>query len=222
MTRPVSLEYLSRQLKMDPRTSASRIIALRNKQLGVMARGGPESTQRLQTPQEVASARSAIESIRKQFWSLPLEALNQQLAEIDVRPYPELATVVDQLKQAAAIRADFPKLAQRLDGDLGLFHCVKQAVTMPPRDVAGMKETVMRRLLAGEDVKSYKAAAKIIKQEFPSIYGLQREWFDDIIKAKRLSRDTFALNQDFKLGAPTWIYVILFILLWRGCMSMMQ
>lgn len=222
MTRPVSPDYLTRQLRMDPRTSAARIIALRRWQLGIESPSSIESVQRLQSPQAAASSRSAIETIRNQFWSLPLDSLNLQLSEIDVRPYPELANVVDQLKQAAAIRADFPKLAQRLDGDLGLFHCVKQAVTMPPRDVAGMKESVMRRLLAGEDAKSYKAAAKIIKQEFPSIYALQPEWFDDIIKAKRLSRDTFALSQEFSFGAPNWVFAILFILLLRGCASLMQ
>ncbi len=87
---------------------------------------------------------------------------------------------------------------------------------MPPRDVAGMKESVMRRLLGGEDVKSYKAAAKIIKQEFPAIYALQREWFDDIIKAKRMSRDTFALNPDSDSVRPTGCSRFLFILLLRG------
>ena len=38
---------------------------------------------------------------------------------------------------------------------------------MPPRDVAGMKESVMRRLLAGEDAKSYKAAAKTYQARVP-------------------------------------------------------
>ena len=125
MTQPVSPGYLIRQLKMDPRASAARIIALRRSQLGIESASSSQSGQRLQTPQAVANARSAIETIRNQFWSLPLESLNSQLSEVDVRPYPELANVVEQLKQAAAIRADFPKLAQRLNGDLGLFHCVK-------------------------------------------------------------------------------------------------
>ena len=167
MTRSVTPAYLKQQLQMDPRVAAEQIIALRNTQLGLSSASGSSLASRMQPPQAVAGARSAIATIRSQFWSLPIESLNRQLSEIDLRPYPELANVVDQLKQAAAIRADFPRLAQRLEGDLGLFHCVKQSVTMPPRDLAGMKESVMRALLRGENVKSYKSAAKIIQEEFP-------------------------------------------------------
>ncbi len=221
MTRPVTADYLKQQLAMDPRGSAARIIALRARQLG-LASSGVGAAQQLQPPRAVADARKAIDAIRGQFWTLPINALNQQLMAIDLRPYPELATVVDGLKRAAAIRAEFPKLAQRLNGDLGLFHCVKQAVTMPPRDVAGMKESVMRSLLAGENIKAYKSAAKVIKEEFPAIYELQREWIDEILKAKRLRRDTAARSQEFTFGAPSWVFAILFILLLRGCASLMQ
>lgn len=222
MTRPVTPEYLKRQLELDPRTSAARIIALRGRQLGLATATRKEAIQSLQTPQAVAGARSALESIRSQFWTLPLDQLHQQLAEIDLRPYPELANVVEQLQQAATIRAEFPKLAQRLNGDLGLFHCVKQSVTMPPRDVAGMKESVMRSLLAGENVKSYKSSANIIKTEFPQIYALQREWFDDILTSRKMRRDTLALSEDGSSAVPRWIFIILFILLMRGCVSLMR
>ena len=222
MTRSVTPAYLKQQLQMDPRVAAEQIIALRNTQLGLSSASGSSLASRMQPPQAVAGARSAIATIRSQFWSLPIESLNRQLSEIDLRPYPELANVVDQLKQAAAIRADFPRLAQRLEGDLGLFHCVKQSVTMPPRDLAGMKESVMRALLRGENVKSYKSAAKIIQEEFPRIYALQHEWFDDILKTKRLGRDTAARNQGFTFGAPNWVFAILIILLIRGCASLMR
>lgn len=225
MTRHRSLDerYLKQQLSLDPRAAATRIVVQRNEQLGLVPAGQPVSNALpSQSLQAAAGARSVLASIRNQFWTLPLDTLKRQLAEVDLRPYPELSIVVDQLQQAAAVRDDFPRLAKRLDDDLGLFHCVKQSVTMPPRDVAGMKESVMRALLNGENEKTYKATAKIVKDEFPQIYALQREWFEDILKAKRLGRDTQARSDSFALGAPVWVFALLFMLLLRGCVSIMR
>ncbi len=221
MTESITPGYIKQQLKLNPRTSSAKIVALRNAAIGFQS-ASDKSAQQLQTPQAVADARKAIESIRRQFWSLPLDSLNQQLSAIDLQPYPELANVVDQLKQAAAVRAQFPKLAERLQGDLGLFHCIKQSITSPPRDVAGMKESIMRGLLSGNNAQSYKKTAKIIREEFPGIYALQHEWYDDIIGAKKLGRDTAARSQEFTWGAPSWVFAILFILLVRGCVSLMR
>lgn len=222
MSRSLDIDYLKQQLSLDPRIAADQIVALRNQQLGLTLGGNQAVVENPVAPQPVASARSAIETIRSQFWTLPLDVLNRKLSEIDLRPYPELATVVEQLQQAAAVRADFPRLAQRLGSDLALFHCVRQSLTMPPRDVAGMKETVMRSLFNGETIRSYKATAQIIREEFPQIYALQYEWFDDILKAKRLGRDTTARNQEFKFGAPIWVFALLFLLLLRGCASLLR
>lgn len=224
MSEPITPSYIKQQLKLDPRASAAKIVALRNAAIGFQSAGAKSAAQlqTLQTPQAVEGARSAIESIRRQFWSLPLDKLNEQLSAIDLRPYPELANVVDQLQHAAAVRAQFPKLAQRLSGDLVLFQYIKQSITSPPRDVAGMKESIMRGLLSGDNAKSYKTTAKIIKEEFPGIYALQHEWYDDILAAKKLGRDTAARSQEFTLGAPSWIFAILFLLLVRGCVSIMR
>lgn len=220
MAHSVDKNYLTRQLSLDPRSAAARIVLQRNEQLGLTS--ARQSATAEGSAQDAKGVRSKLETIRNQFWTLPLEELHSQLSAIDLRSYPELAIVVEQLQQAAKVRDQFPRLAERLNGDLGLFHCVKQSVTMPPRDVAGMKESVMRALLIGENDKSYKATAKLIKEEFHEIYALQHEWFDDILKSKRLGRDTVARGNGFNFGAPIWVYVVLLTLFLRGCGMLMR
>ncbi|MCC6508814.1 MAG: hypothetical protein IT423_06885 [Pirellulaceae bacterium] len=218
MPRP---DYLLHQLKLDPRAAAARIVALRNAELGL---DGPDKidSRSLQSRQAVVSARTVVDSLRQQFWTLPLEQLQAQLAAINVKPFPELATVVERLQQAAGLRSQFPRLAQRLGDNLGLFHCIKQSLTMPPRDVAGMKESVMRSLLSGEKNREYKAVALLVKQEFPDIYALEHEWFDDILKTNKLSRRVGTKDDGKIFGMQAWVFFFLVVLLIRGCAAVMR
>ncbi len=223
MPRTIDPRYVQQQLKRDPRLAAAHIIRDRNQQLGLVDRKrGQHSAQLVHPPGAAENARAAIDNIREQFWDLPLDELQAQLAAIDLGPYPALVNVVEQLKQAAEVRPAFAQLAQRLSADLTLFNCVKQSVTMAPRDLAGMKEAIMRALLRGESIKMYQSSARIIKTEFPQIYAIRPEWFDEILNAKRLRYDVPRPNSEFRFGAPIWVYVLLIMLLTRGCASLFR
>jgi hypothetical protein len=204
MKPSVTPSYLKRQLSLDPRTSAERIIALRASQFAIEPTARATKRQRLQTAEDVESARQAIGSIRQGFWSFPIEELQSRLDAIDLEPYPELVHVVEQLKRAASCRHEFDKLASRLGHDLKLFQCLKQAVTLPPRDVAGMREAIMRNILSGDN--STEPAALIIRKEYPNIYALYPEWIDEILQRNPL-RVVGGAGTWF--GVPIWVYIIL-------------
>ncbi len=212
--------YIKRQLSIDPRSSASRIIAARNAELGLTI---PEKHRPvpIQSPDAVASAQSRIALVRENFWAWPLERIEEQLNAIDSQPYPELAALVLRLKQAALARPEFPKLAARLGANLGLFQCFKQSMTQPPRDVAGMKESVMRSLLRGENLRAYKQAATIIRTEFPRLYALEHEWFDNI-QSVRAASGSYQRYVPSIVGVPIWLWVVLIITAMRGCVSLLK
>ena len=219
MSRNLDVEYLKRVLSLDPRVSAERIIASRAEVLGLSE--SVVSLRHVRTGATAANARAMINTVRRDFWTLPIDDLRSRLNAIDLAPYPELAVVVDRLKQAAEMRADFPRLAQALGGNSRLLDNLKRSITLPPRDLAGMKEAIMRALFRGEHTNEYKAAAKIIRIQFPNIYAFEQQWVDDILSARRPGVGRFP-SFSIRLPIPFWAWWIIGMALIRGCVSLMR
>ncbi len=219
MKRRAGIPYLKSMLDVDPRVASDRIILLRNRELGLHDPRN-ESNRSLNAEQSADTVLAALNQVREKFWSLSLDDLQRHLKSLDLRNYPELAIVVERLQKAAELRPHFPKLAQELGKNLSLFNNFRKSLTMPPRDLAGMKEAIMRSLFEGNQASSYKRAAKIIRDRYPELYAFEPQWFDDIIRARKPGSGWQLPS--LQLGIPNWLLFVIVFALVRGCIGAMR
>lgn len=221
MSGRLSVEYLRSQLAEDPRTAALRIIASRNVALGLL-----NTTDSVARPSEpgysVSEAHAQLAKIRAEFWNMPLSNLQAELDRIESPAYPEISAVSRRLQQAALQRDNFAKLESRLAGNLGLFHFLQEAITMPPRDAAGMKETVMRSMMIGQHSRDYTMDVQLIKQEFPGIYALEQAWLESILAARKHASSTAALKKAGPWGVPLWVWIFLSLLVLKAVLRLVR
>lgn len=241
MSRHLNLPYLKRQLRTDPFTAAGRIIASRNAELAITTRDEPAGNPALSAPgsvdsysrmrqanatvhtkESLAAVQSEIEELRATFWTIPLPVLVDKLQAIDCRSYPELAVAVERLKRAATIRTDFPNLSLRLKQNSVLFNCIKQSITLPPRDAAGMKEALLRSLQLGANLRSFRSGAELVRREFPQIYELDPEWFDQLQSLRKRRQGLVDENQRMRSSATTWVIIAILVALARSCGTLVR
>ncbi len=209
----LDLEYFREQLRRDPIAGSELIVARRGVVLNLetQSRNKPRT---LVSPEIVAHNQRTIDRIRGEFWELPIDQLQSELGTIDTQSLPELQLVVDRLARAAAARAEFPRLSAAIHKRTRLFTYIRRSVSAMPRDLAGIKELAWRDALQNGYGREIKWAARLIKQEYPTIYAIDPHWIDDLITVRAPSGARWSLL-NLKFPVPGWVLAIVFFAIFR-------
>lgn len=209
MTLSLPPSYFLEQLRTEPREGAERIVARRGEAIGVMS-AADEAQRDFEVAQMLGQTVAAF---RESFWATPVETLVQQLDALDCEHFPEYARSVERLKRAALGRDELAVVIQQLGKKRLFAEYLRRTLTLGPRDIAGIREIVHREMFEQKKAKPFKAAAQKIATDFPAAYAIDREWIDEVIRAKSPSRGWGSIE----LPVPFWVLWIILIIVVRGC-----
>jgi hypothetical protein len=188
-------------LQMNPLHQGAEIIQARSKALR-LTKTDVAFAQKVSGPKvERRKLLEQLDSIRAQFWTLPIDALEAKLAELNTGDYADLEAAASRLKVVAAYRGKFPKLARmdRFDGDF--FSSLKDVLIRSPRDTAVLREQVLSTFRNRARRKSGRAMVELLKHELPAVYELESNWFETLSRQKAQA-PAFRLTSSSRRAQP--------------------
>lgn len=222
MTRPAkskreTVAYLRRVLRMNPLQDPGGILATRSSFLG-LARAKRERA--APAGRDVHEHRAAMEQeldlLRETFWQMDLRQLRSGLGRLDLAAMPDLRAARDRLLLVARLRREFPRLAAHEDCDRDLFDLFKQAIVLPPREAAAVRERGIVRLRKSgrRRARRYRQMVGAMRRDFPQLFALEEDWLSRILREKPRSaapKRRGSRDSDGE-GVPWWIIWILVVL----------
>lgn len=230
--RQRAIDYMVQLLQMNPVHEGAAIIAVRSEALGLTKKAVPQPAPTVDDQKEDRrKLLDQLEALRKQFWTMPLDALNQQLGALNGQGFADLEAAVKRLRIVAAHRARFPALAQHADFSGEIFSSLKEILTRSPRDTAVLREQVLSKFRNRSHRKSGRKMIALLKRELPAIYALEADWFDTLDRQKVQTSKVRLVGQDHNNAAPVgngtnfgsyWWVIVLISGLVRACTSTMD
>lgn len=210
-----AIDYMVRLLQMNPVQQCNQIIDARSAIVGEAKKPGQaKSHEAGEAKVERRSLLTELESVRAEFWSMPLETLQAKLTQLNGRGYADVDAAVARLRVVAVHRDGFPKLAEKLGFDRYIVDSLKEILTKSPRDVALLKEHELAAFRTRSQYKRGRRIAKLIKREMPAIYELEADWFDALSKQKVQGALRFSSNRAL-VGSGTngrgywWVIIVI-------------
>jgi hypothetical protein len=183
-----SIDYMVRLLQMNPVQQCDEIISARSSELGQPNKAESARLEAVKAKSDRQSALARLDELRADFWSLPLDALQDRLTQLDTHGYADVAAAVARLRMVAAHREEFPKLSAKLGMDRYFADSLKDILTKPPREVATLREHELASLNDKAQRKLARRFVKLVKRQMPAIYNLESDWLESIYRQKAHGR----------------------------------
>lgn len=180
---------MARLLQMNPIHQGQEIILARSAALGFDKNAAAAiPTPVAKTRAERRKALDDLESLRRQFWNMPLDELQQRLGTFDCQGFVDLEAAVNRLRVVTEHRGELPALSQKPGFDGEFFSALKEILIRSSRDTAVLREQVLSTFRNRSRRKSGQRMVKLVKAEAPAIYALEADWFDTLSRQKTASR----------------------------------
>jgi hypothetical protein len=229
-SRQRAIDHMARLLQMNPIHQGEEIIRARIEALGLAkkaegARPAPVEEQRVDRRKML----DALESVRSQFWTLPIDVLNAQLNALDGQGFVDLEAAIKRLRVVAAHRTRFPALAEKPGFDGDLFSSLKEVLIRSPRDTAVVREQVLSTFRNRSRRKQGRQMVALLKSEMPAVYDLEADWFNTLYRQKAQfskvyltsARPAFAVTgSESNLRKYRWVIWITLIIVGRFLLSL--
>jgi hypothetical protein len=169
-----------------------------------------------------------LESIRTTFWSAPLPALRESLAQLQADDFPDIESVVRRLSIVAGHRDQIPRIINHKSFDGDFLSVFKEVLIAAPRDAAVAKERTLAAFGTAKVRKRGTKMIQLVERELPYLYDLESGWLKTLVgaQASKPRRATAPKQEHFVDnssggGLPWWaIFVGLAVL--RGVVRMFQ
>ncbi|MEM6329182.1 MAG: hypothetical protein AAF790_02920 [Planctomycetota bacterium] len=216
--------YLSRVLQMNPLYQADGVIAARARLLGVVADPSEKPTAGRQTKDRSRQRRKALErleAIRDVCWTAPPETLAAKLETLDTEGLPDIKAAANRLAVIGSGREKL--LAARGDKhfDEDFFSCMQKVLAASPRETAVLREQVLASFRSGKLNRRGRKMIKLTKRVAPELYRLESDWFDALLRqkrvltvsgqARRVDGYTPPIVEDDRAGIPFWVWWLLLV-----------
>lgn len=196
-------------LELNPGRDAAEIIRLRQSYLGIG--GNSTSNERKRTRESISLLNATLAECRSNFWKEEDVDLSEILKPDLFANAPELNLAAKRLIGWYQLRNRIDEL-QRALGNNSLATEIRKLAPMTAREGEALKGNVIRLLQSGK-IKNRKRGAKLLKEQFPDIYAMEPEWFEQIIHAKsHFFRSLTSDSRSFQGStSPLVIPVIIFL-----------
>jgi hypothetical protein len=210
------IAYLVEALQSNPMEQGAAIIDRRSRLLGLqqVRSPGAETYGALGQRQRRQATLRRLEQVRANFWVMPLDALQRELAELKSE-FPDLRAAVDRLNVVAAQRAELPKIVDHRHFDSHFFSVFKEVLVSPPKEVALAKERLLVAFANSKNRRRGTKMIRLVKRQLPAVYELEATWMELLVKQRpRYKKVEYAsrINQsggDFAFGGTTWFVMVL-------------
>lgn len=208
------VKYMQAMLDLNPISSAAEIVDQRAFFLGLRKRIKPI------TEEEQLRRRTRCEEqinlARKEFWTTNSVKLQNILNGINASDFPDLSQALDRIRLVFSLRTEFESLNQHPAKVDNLFLALKRLVIVPPHKAGSIKESYLRKVADGANLKAIQKMAAVIRKEFPNLYRLEADFLDAVskVKGRYVAPDSVSSGPMLDLEIPGWlIFVFLFILI---------
>jgi hypothetical protein len=203
-TGQAAIDQMVRLLRMNPIHQGTEIIDARREALGL----AKEAKATRSTPAEDVRALrrkvlDQLESLRSQFWAMPIDDLNKQLNALDNQGFVDLEASIARLRIVAAYRDQFPLLGGKPGFDSDFFFVLKKVLIRSPRDTAEVREQILSSFRNRSRRKRGRRMVALLKTEMPAIYELEADWFDTLYRQKAEPPVTFVTSSNARAGTRT-------------------
>lgn len=178
---PQVVEYLLRQLSRNPIHESAEIIAMRAQAFELKATAPPAVPSASPAGQR-QQVKAQLDNIRNQCFSAPIDPLINQLGQLPLADYPDLAALGKRLQVILESRSKLPALSanKRFDGDF--FRCLKKVLVSPSRDVSVLREQVLSSFRQRKIRLRGQAMVRLIRDELPELYAMEADWLGSLLK----------------------------------------
>lgn len=186
--RQRAVDYLTRLLQMNPVQAGDAIIAARSEALGLAK--NVKAAELPHAEAQRADRRALLdqlETLRTQFWTMPIDVLQQQVAGLDGAGFADVEAAIARLRVVADHRPRFVSLVQKEGFDGELFSSLKEVLTRSLRDTAVVRERVLSTFRDRKKRKRGRKMIALLKAEMPAIYELEGDWFNTLERQKAMS-----------------------------------
>jgi hypothetical protein len=205
-------EYVSSVLQLNPVEQAAAILRRRNCFLG-MVPAEPAQPDESRAQMWRDNLQNQINAVRQDFWTAPLEQLQQTLASLDAHKFPDLEVTVRRLRQLASVRDEFPRLAAHKHANQLLFDAFTHVVVLSPREAGIAKERTLQALIAEHQISRAKKMVKMLKSKFPHLYQLEPNWFHQVSRLRKKAGGIQVSNKVEGLTIPGWAIWVMFLII---------
>lgn len=183
--RQRAVDYMARLLQLNPLQAGDEIIAVRSEALGLakkvkVSEAMPAEAQRA----DRRALLDNLESLRAQFWTLPIEQLWQRVNSLSGEGFADVEAAIARLRVVADYRPRFVALVQKSEFDGELFSSLKEVLTRSPRDTAVLREQVLAKFRVRERRGRGRKMVELLQREMPAIYELEADWFNTLYRQK--------------------------------------
>ena len=186
-----AIDHMARLLQMNPIHEGGEIICARNELLALAANknGAMKTDTKRAVPAEDQRADrrkllDQLESVRGQFWTVPIEELNNQLDALHSGGFVDLEAAVARLRIVAENRPRFPALAGKPGFDNIFFASFKEVLARSARDTVVLREQILGTLRVRSRRNAVRRMVQLLKTEMPGIYELESDWLDTLQRQK--------------------------------------
>lgn len=186
MTETHETDYVRQLLQMNPVEQSTEIVTLRHNFLHPQDKLGRTVNEEFSSEDRREHAIKKIEAVRKHFWSLKERMLYQQLEEIEVSEFPDLALALSRLTKIVELRASFQRLRQHYTCFEDFHDQFCALVIASPGKTDDLRMAFLdasRQEPSGFDLRGpedYHRVVTTIQQEFPELYQLEKYWLNQV------------------------------------------
>jgi len=119
-----------------------------------------------------------LDTCKKNFWQDRSESWMTKLQAVNFDRFPELQAAAQRIHRWYLVRSELIELAKKMGKD-SLAGKLQLMATMSAREIAFLKASISQ-----EEFKwfgpNYRKQSRRIKREYPQVYALDPDWFDEL------------------------------------------
>ncbi|MEM9367630.1 MAG: hypothetical protein AAGD07_16695, partial [Planctomycetota bacterium] len=188
-TEESTSEYLKLVWNLDPAAHATEILQARN-QAGIAGADAFEQQARVPLAKKELAAEPVsedmvtVDQIRRDFFDLTTEVVARHLTVLGVDANPVEMATVERLTQINASRVSLNQLLDDASLDEELRTAIRKSLLETPAQAALIQEGYLKKLISPERKRSASVSARVIRDRYPEIHLLQRDWLESILRCQ--------------------------------------
>jgi hypothetical protein len=170
-------QFLRTMLTLEPNQWATEGLA----QLGAFRHATEPISEKQAEPPSQRQAQEILElldSCKKVFWQDLSDSCMTKLQAVDIEKFPELQSAAQRILRWYQVRRELLELVQKMGKD-SLAGKLQLMATMSAREIAFLKMSIFQQEPRWFG-PNYRKQARRIKRQYPQVYALDPDWFDEL------------------------------------------
>lgn len=171
-------QYLAQALQLDPEQDLHRAIALRRERAALL-RGDTKEVPQTELRLEAHQLRAMLDEVSSELLDQDPEALRERVAALELTPYPGLEQRARYMLAVLDARPEIDAASADPKSNASFLRFVRLLLCANGEQAADLKRRAAKTLRTSSRAKEARKTLKHWKQSYPSLYELERGWFEE-------------------------------------------